>query len=375
METKDKLEALQFMSTTHRLELDNRRKYEWHALILLLTFFVLSVTAEYRTDVKLPNTNEFNVIVWFAVMGLALITTIFLALLHVANAKNKTIAERAERELDLILADETRPIPTLFLKPIAPKWAWANWSWVSQALTILFIAVVTALTITGISKPLQLPSVKQAFKAEQPTSGSLGPVDERTTSVRATSEDPAFNDLAHGLLSGFFGAILAVILSYFGALQLQRREQRSRQRGAGRALVAELETNRRAVEKLARDLSPAKALSDSAVSYSDGVWREQLPLVAQLLDWNQLQMAARGYFLWPGLCATLEATSWSAVRTVQDVDTNRERHERIRSELNSLAEAFRQASEVVAKRVLNARELEEFVKMGSPGEDEGPKGI
>jgi hypothetical protein len=89
--------------------------------------------------------------------------------------------------------------------------------------------------------------------------------------------------LLASLLSGLAGAILG----FFGSLYAQRRSAKATQKGAGRALLAEIIGN---YESLRASERPPEG-------YSRGVWDAQLPLIAQLLAWNELRLIATPYAL------------------------------------------------------------------------------
>jgi len=81
---------------------------------------------------------------------------------------------------------------------------------------------------------------------------------------------------------------------------LQKRQEKAARKAAGRALLVELEINRRVATKLAAEIRKADALHEAQAAYSEIVWRQQLPLLAQFLKWKELQQVALGYLFWPG---------------------------------------------------------------------------
>ena len=85
------------------------------------------------------------------------------------------------------------------------------------------------------------------------------------------------------LLSGLAGAILG----FFGSLYIQRRSAKETRRAAGRALLAELVGN---YESLKVHERPPEGFSRT-------VWDAQLPLIAQLLEWDELRLIATPYAL------------------------------------------------------------------------------
>lgn len=114
-----------------------------------------------------------------------------------------------------------------------------------------------------------------------------------------------WNNLSSGLLGGLFGAIIASILSYFGAFHLQRRDERNRQKAAGQALLIEMRGNLNFLWEVTSELhvrmphTEDKSFYEAGEDwkYGDGIWRGQLPLIAQLLDMKGLEKVANAYRL------------------------------------------------------------------------------
>lgn len=103
LEVKDKLDALKHISQIHRMQLDERRKYEWKIFLASISLYVLSVAAVYKGNVTIPINCIFISSIFIAFFFQAIITILFLAYVYGANKKNKTIAENAEMALaDLI---------------------------------------------------------------------------------------------------------------------------------------------------------------------------------------------------------------------------------------------------------------------------------
>lgn len=96
MTDTDRIEALTHLSQVHRGQFDERRKYEWKAFVTLLTFYVLCVASKYAGKSRIPDNLLFNIIVWIAFIGIAVLTSLFLARVNIANKINKGIAKSAE---------------------------------------------------------------------------------------------------------------------------------------------------------------------------------------------------------------------------------------------------------------------------------------
>ncbi len=93
-----------------------------------------------------------------------------------------------------------------------------------------------------------------------------------------------WGNLLVNLVSGLVGAVIGALWAWC----LQAKDQRDRQEGAGRALLAEMQGN-------FKSLNDAPRYPKDYFPYSSTVWSSQSPLVAQLLDWQSLEMVAAPY--------------------------------------------------------------------------------
>jgi len=153
----DKLEGLKFLTQTHRSEFDERRKYEWKIIFTLLTFYIISIATKYGGNIHLPTDNKFLSIVWSGFLALAIITSIFLGYIHMANNKNKTIAENAEEAIGMLINEI--PILGMSLFSFEEKKYWTSWkkifeqksgrwSWVTQTITLIAFSIISAYLFT-----------------------------------------------------------------------------------------------------------------------------------------------------------------------------------------------------------------------------------
>jgi hypothetical protein len=90
------------------------------------------------------------------------------------------------------------------------------------------------------------------------------------------------------LSSGLIGAAIGAVIGFLGSVLLNWLGEQSRRKAAGRALLAEMFSNVTALNYVG-DHRPA--------GYSQNVWETQLPLVAALLDWKDLQIVAEPFLL------------------------------------------------------------------------------
>jgi hypothetical protein len=105
---------------------------------------------------------------------------------------------------------------------------------------------------------------------------------------------------------------------------------------------------------------PSNALQEAEATYSDIVWRQQLPLVAQLLKWEELGKVALSYLFWPGQIKTIRDATLRTENTVQDIRANQSQHQTLQLNLSGVATAFSEASALLAKKVLVREELRKF---------------
>lgn len=101
----ERLSALQFISNTHRSLHDQRRKSETQAFFTALTFYALIGAARFTSVGTIPSPlpGMWNCAVWILVMAMAVISAVYLYVIHRANQVNKTIAETAESEIQRII--------------------------------------------------------------------------------------------------------------------------------------------------------------------------------------------------------------------------------------------------------------------------------
>ena len=90
------------------------------------------------------------------------------------------------------------------------------------------------------------------------------------------------------LVSALVGGLAGAYVGYRGALRVQRQEDESRCKAAGRTLLAEIITNHRALEYVGEH-RPA--------GFRQSVLEAELPMLARLLDWKELRIALEPYLL------------------------------------------------------------------------------
>jgi hypothetical protein len=95
-----------------------------------------------------------------------------------------------------------------------------------------------------------------------------------------------WNNLSSGLLGAIIGAAIGSAAGFLGSMFLNWQSDRSKCRAAGRALLAEVTRNFQVLGYVGEH-RPA--------GYSEVVWETQLPLIAQLLNWEELRVIAEPY--------------------------------------------------------------------------------
>jgi hypothetical protein len=150
LQTNEQVLALQFISTAHRNLHDQRRKSETRAFFTALTFFAIVGAARFTSTGVIPDPLPcgMRVTVWVLVMFVALISGVYLCVLHRSNQVNKDIAHHAETEIQRIL-QEHGITPVKSRKPPCPYSALA-----CQVSVIFALAVASAISLTRLnSKP------------------------------------------------------------------------------------------------------------------------------------------------------------------------------------------------------------------------------
>ena len=138
MDKNDKLEALKFLSETHRDQFNKRRIYEWRLLYATALFFALSIYT------MLKNLEvEYNCLCMIPYIIMAVSVFIFFVCSSKANNINKEYAEKAER-LIAELAGEANFFPKQSKHPLS---IWGGICLLSFVLSILFLLYYVMLKL------------------------------------------------------------------------------------------------------------------------------------------------------------------------------------------------------------------------------------
>jgi len=144
MDETTKLEQLRFLSKTHRMLHEQRRRIEQRVLLTTLSLYVLSAFAVLKGDIDEIKT-ALKLGLWAAFLILALIAAAYLRSIHRANRINLSIAEAAEGDIATMVDSEAvnQVVEDSSKARVHPFWSW--W-W--QATTIFVVALASALIIT-----------------------------------------------------------------------------------------------------------------------------------------------------------------------------------------------------------------------------------
>jgi hypothetical protein len=96
-----------------------------------------------------------------------------------------------------------------------------------------------------------------------------------------------WNKLLSGLLGAVIGSAVGAIIGFFASSSLQRRTEANLQKGAGRAVLAEMFTN--------ADRAIGAESTGRVHAFFDEAWRGQLSLVVQRLNWPNLRKLISAY--------------------------------------------------------------------------------
>jgi len=108
------LDALKFLSTTHRELHEQRRRAEIQAFFTTLTLFALIAAVSFHKDVVLPakHTAVFLALLWVFIVLVAVFSIVYLTGLHKANRVNKDFAQTAEDGIQEKLRQTGLAMPT-----------------------------------------------------------------------------------------------------------------------------------------------------------------------------------------------------------------------------------------------------------------------
>ncbi len=150
---KDKqVEALKHLSQIHREQFQGRKRIEWRCFFTTISFFVFSAVAIYQGRINLDKCQLFILFIVF--ICLAIITSKYLAHIHIANNKDKELAENAEDTIRCIVREEEDCLSNDLLRFKKYWTSWGTfcshegkWGWYWQVITICLFAVSSIFLI------------------------------------------------------------------------------------------------------------------------------------------------------------------------------------------------------------------------------------
>ena len=147
------------------------------------------------------------------------------------------------------------------------------------------------------------------------------------------------------LLNSVISVLIGAVLGYFATVRLHKKERVDLQKGAGRALLAEMFTN--------ADRALSLSGTNQPVGFSDTVWFSQSPVISRLLCWKDLAKVVEAYDAGSRL-------SSDSLSRDSDLLKGLQKNEPIAHRVCvGIAEAFLEAIELLRgqKGLLNADEL------------------
>lgn len=147
----DKLDGLKHISQIQRAQLDERRKCEWKIFLASISFYVLSVAAVYKGQINLQDNYISLFIIYFVFLAQAIVTILFLAHVHIANNKNKGLAEDAEKEIAELIGYDIKAGSNNYwdsCKKFLNRKATGRGVFFCQVVMIFIFAITSAIVIT-----------------------------------------------------------------------------------------------------------------------------------------------------------------------------------------------------------------------------------
>lgn len=146
----------------------------------------------------------------------------------------------------------------------------------------------------------------------------------------------------------FVGTVLGALLGYLAAGRLHKHDRIELEKGAARALLAEMLTNADRAISLSGTIQP--------VGFSDSVWVSQSPIISRLLAWKDLKKVVEAYDAGSRLSGESLRRDSMFLRALEKDEPNAHRV------CLGVAEAFLNAIELLCGRkgLLNAAELSDL---------------
>jgi hypothetical protein len=102
---KNRVDALRFISEMHRTVRDQRRTTQFQVFLTTTTFYALIGAAQFTGKLQPPQHHRLCFILgaWFLILGVAILSSVYLLGLNASNRVNRKLAENAEREIGRML--------------------------------------------------------------------------------------------------------------------------------------------------------------------------------------------------------------------------------------------------------------------------------
>jgi hypothetical protein len=102
---KNRVDALRFISETHRTIRNQRRTTQFKVFLTTITFYTFIGAAQFTGKLQPPQHHRLFFVLgaWFLIAGVAVLSSVYLLGLDASNRVNRKLAENAEREISRML--------------------------------------------------------------------------------------------------------------------------------------------------------------------------------------------------------------------------------------------------------------------------------
>lgn len=148
------LDGLKHISKIHRSQFDERRKTEWKLVFAIIAFYFGIITTNISNNFLTDNTNpvinhSLQTTIFYVFFIITLLSILYLLFIHKANFINKSIAEDAEENIEIIInggKEINFKMPekekSFFEKILNLKYG-CNWSWFFQSAILFSLCIIT----------------------------------------------------------------------------------------------------------------------------------------------------------------------------------------------------------------------------------------
>jgi hypothetical protein len=154
MDIEKQLAAWRDLAKAHRKEFNARRSVEWKVLFAALSVYIASAGAVFSPNYHFPSSVVALLVILFMYISIGCVTAIYLAYIHMANNKNKSVAENSEDNMVRILNGENPQCDVFRFDKHWVSWktfqdasVGSKWGWIWQTLTLLCFALACSVIV------------------------------------------------------------------------------------------------------------------------------------------------------------------------------------------------------------------------------------